>query len=60
MFDKEIAELVGGVDTVLKNRIDQLDKVIDEKLDRFQEMLNGVKITVNLEMPVVERAKQAN
>jgi len=57
MFDQQIAEVVNGLDSVLKNRISQIDKISDDKLDRLQEMLNGIKITVNIEMPVVKKAE---
>jgi hypothetical protein len=57
-FDS-IEHATKNIDAVMQTRIAQIDTMLDDKLTKFQEMLNGIKITVNVEMPVVKKAEPA-
>ena len=57
MFDEEIDRVVNGLDNVLAKRIEQIDTMLADRLAQFQEMMNGIKITNNIEMPVVKKAE---
>ena len=59
LFKDTIDNAVNQFDGVMKERIDQIDKMLENRVSQFQEMLNGVKITVNLEMPIVKKAEPA-
>jgi hypothetical protein len=55
-FDS-IEHATKNIDAVMQTRIAQIDTMLDDKLNKFQEMLNGIKITVNVEMPVVKKTE---
>lgn len=57
LFKDTVDNAVKQIDQLAQARINQIDQVLDSKLDKFQEMLNGIKITVNVEMPVVKKAE---
>ena len=54
--DEQIDRLVNGLDLVAQKRLGQLDQMMADRLSQFQEMMNGIKITNNIEIPVVKRA----
>jgi hypothetical protein len=57
MFDQQIQEVLNGFDSILDKRIKQIDAVIESRMNQFQEMLNGLKITNQVEMPVVKKSE---
>lgn len=59
MFDAEIDRVINGLDNVMANRIKQIDDMLAARLSQFQEMMNGIKITNQVEMPVVKKAEPA-
>ncbi len=57
MFDEQIDRLVNGLGTVQSKFLNDLDTLLGNRMSQLQEMLNGIKVTINVEMPTVKQAQ---
>jgi hypothetical protein len=59
-IDSRINNAVDKVDKMADRRIRQIDAVLDEKIEQIRELLNGIKVNVNLEAHQVLKPTIAN
>ena len=48
-IDSRVNNAINKVDDMAARRIRQIDDVLSEKIEEIRELLNGIKINVNLE-----------
>ncbi len=49
LLDEQIERLTGNLDAILAKRISQIDEMLDDKIGKVRELINGIEIvnTVN-------------
>ena len=48
-IDSRVNNAINKVDDMANRRIRQIDDMLDEKIEAIRELLNGIKVNVNLE-----------
>lgn len=58
MFDEQIDRAMARFDTIMKDRMVQMDKIFESRIEQLRETFAGVTLdaTVNLKMPEVKKA----
>jgi hypothetical protein len=59
-IDKRVNNAVNMVDQLADRRIRQINDMLDEKIEEIRLLLNGIKVTVNLEASQVAKGESAN
>jgi len=47
--DDRVNNAIAKVDDMANRRIEQVNQMLDEKIEEIRLLLNGIKVTVNLE-----------
>lgn len=45
--DEQIDRVTGNLDAVMAKRISQIDEMLDDKIEKVRELLNGLSFSVN-------------
>jgi len=59
-IDSRVNNAINKIDDMANRRIRQIDDVFDEKIEEIRLLLNGIKVTVNLEAAQVAKGNLAN
>lgn len=59
ILDGTTDHAIAAFDEVMKNRLAQIDIMLDGKITAIKDLVDGIRVTVSIDIPEVKKAEPA-